>query len=273
MSRERNNGSSMQSEYLYEFRKRKNQLIASEIDPFLDDLPVGEGLPGDSAFLEAFRYRKSQRLGEELNVIQQEMGETFTGVERSGETDAPENEPVFNPVIELRKNKGSGKYIAVLLLFAATLGAIYFISGKKKSDEITGDPDAVISFVSVSGSDTPETVESDGSGTTSADVSSAGSAEKTTATTSLRVSSDEASSEDPSGLKELNPGDNNEDVRKMQLRLAELGYLPQSSCTGFYGDYTQKRLKQFQKKAGLKQTGIADVQTLRRLYADDAPKR
>ena len=69
----------------------------------------------------------------------------------------------------------------------------------------------------------------------------------------------------------LRLGSKGEDVRNMQLRLKELGYLQENSCTGYYGDYTQKIIKRFQKKAGLKATGVADPQTLERLYADDAP--
>ena len=73
-------------------------------------------------------------------------------------------------------------------------------------------------------------------------------------------------------LKALRPGVENDDVMRMQKRLAELGYITEESCTGFYGEYTKKRLKIFQKNAGLKENGIASVETLKRLYAEDAPK-
>ena len=69
----------------------------------------------------------------------------------------------------------------------------------------------------------------------------------------------------------LSPGEQNDDVMKMQKRLAELGYISKKSCTGYYGDNTKKMIKMFQEKAGLKKTGIADSETLERLYADDAP--
>lgn len=75
-----------------------------------------------------------------------------------------------------------------------------------------------------------------------------------------------------SSYQTLKMGDKNDDVKKMQDRLLKLGYIGAESCTGYFGDYTQKVVKRFQKKAGLTQTGIADNETLTRLYADDAPK-
>lgn len=69
----------------------------------------------------------------------------------------------------------------------------------------------------------------------------------------------------------LSPGQQNDDVMIMQKRLAQLGYIKIDSCTGYYGEITEKMVKMFQQKAGLKQTGIADSETLARLYADDAP--
>lgn len=75
-----------------------------------------------------------------------------------------------------------------------------------------------------------------------------------------------------SDYQTLKMGDKNKDVKKMQDRLFTLGYIGEGSCTGYFGDYTEKIVKRFQKKAGLDQTGIADNETLTRLYADDAPK-
>ena len=69
----------------------------------------------------------------------------------------------------------------------------------------------------------------------------------------------------------LHREDKNEDVFKMQQRLCQLGYLNISGCTGYYGNITAKKIKLFQKNAGLEVTGDADEETLRRLYADDAP--
>ena len=70
----------------------------------------------------------------------------------------------------------------------------------------------------------------------------------------------------------LKTGDKNKNVTEMQKRLAALGYIDDKSCTGYFGEYTEKIVRRFQKKAGLPETGIADSETLTRLYADDAPK-
>ena len=70
----------------------------------------------------------------------------------------------------------------------------------------------------------------------------------------------------------LKKGDQSDDVLNMQKRLCKLGYMDAESCTGYFGPFTEKRIKMFQKKAGLPQTGAADSDTLTRLYADDAPK-
>lgn len=100
----------------------------------------------------------------------------------------------------------------------------------------------------------PASVSSDEAGTT-ATTETASSTETTEATKYKAIPFKETS----------------DDVKKMQTRLYELGYIDIGSCTGYFGSYTQKVLKRFQKAAGLKQTGEADVETLTRLYADDAP--
>ena len=107
---------------------------------------------------------------------------------------------------------------------------------------------------------TAETTTAESSKTTATVESTTESVAKTTTTTAENE------------LKALRPGVENDDVMRMQKRLAELGYITEQSCTGFYGEYTKKRLKIFQKNAGLKENGIASVETLKRLYAEDAPK-
>ena len=94
-----------------------------------------------------------------------------------------------------------------------------------------------------------------------------------TTTTTAETPTETTASAAETAYKALQPGEESKDVMKMQKRLTALGYMNAESCTGYYGDFTKKRLKQFQKKAGLQQTGIADEATLERLYADDAPKR
>ena len=50
-------------------------------------------------------------------------------------------------------------------------------------------------------------------------------------------------------------------VKELQTRLGELGYLTKGKPDGDYGNNTEKAVKQFQKDAGLKQTGVADEAT------------
>ena len=60
-------------------------------------------------------------------------------------------------------------------------------------------------------------------------------------------------------------------VTNLQARLSELGYLT-SAIDGDYGNKTKTAVQKFQEKAGLKATGIADVETQEKLFAPDAPK-
>ena len=60
------------------------------------------------------------------------------------------------------------------------------------------------------------------------------------------------------------------DVQIIQTRLGELGYYV-GTDTGYFGVYTETCLKEFQNKAGLNITGIADDETLRLLSSEDAP--
>lgn len=91
-------------------------------------------------------------------------------------------------------------------------------------------------------------------------------------TTSTMSFTDSTETEPTSPVyKMLKLGEKSDEVKKMQLRLKKLGYISQNSCTGYYGDYTENIIKLFQKKAGLKATGIADSKTLEVLYSDDAP--
>lgn len=61
------------------------------------------------------------------------------------------------------------------------------------------------------------------------------------------------------------------DILALQERLIELGYM-QAPGDGFYGYWTKATVQEFQKRVGLEETGIADEQTMNRLFADDAPK-
>lgn len=61
------------------------------------------------------------------------------------------------------------------------------------------------------------------------------------------------------------------DILILQDRLIELGYM-QPPGDGLYGYWTKACIKEFQRRAGLAQTGIADEKTMAALYADDAPR-
>ena len=70
----------------------------------------------------------------------------------------------------------------------------------------------------------------------------------------------------------LESGDSGEDVKKLQKRLIELGYLT-GGADGKYGSGTKDAVKAFQKAVGLKQNGVANADTQKELYADTAPKK
>lgn len=61
-------------------------------------------------------------------------------------------------------------------------------------------------------------------------------------------------------------------VRRLQQRLADLGYL-NSEIDGDFGKKTKTAVQLFQQSAGIEITGIADVDTQIALFADDAPKK
>ena len=73
-----------------------------------------------------------------------------------------------------------------------------------------------------------------------------------------------------SGLS-LKLDDENDNVKAMQQRLFDLGYITdKDNVTGYYGKVTQKAVKDFQKASGLKQSGTADHKTLTALFKSDA---
>ncbi|MCR5635863.1 MAG: peptidoglycan-binding protein [Clostridiales bacterium] len=60
------------------------------------------------------------------------------------------------------------------------------------------------------------------------------------------------------------------DVEKLQKRLKTLGFFD-TDVTDFYGSVTQSAVCEFQEAASLDITGVADEETLKAVYADDAP--
>lgn len=71
----------------------------------------------------------------------------------------------------------------------------------------------------------------------------------------------------------LKAEDENANVKKMQQRLYDLGYITdKENITGFYGDVSKSAVKAFQKNNGIKQTGTADNATLVALFDSNAKK-
>lgn len=69
----------------------------------------------------------------------------------------------------------------------------------------------------------------------------------------------------------LKKGSTGSDVKKMQTRLKELGYL-KDSADGDFGDATETAVKAFQAQNGLTVDGKAGTNTLNKLYSDSAKK-
>ena len=69
----------------------------------------------------------------------------------------------------------------------------------------------------------------------------------------------------------LRRGDDNERVARLQRRLKELKYY-NGPVDGYFGRETKDAVALFQKKVGLKPTGVATVRTQMLLFDDDAPE-
>lgn len=89
------------------------------------------------------------------------------------------------------------------------------------------------------------------------------------AASSQPPSSDAAS--EPARPVRVDAQSSREEILALQDRLIALGYM-QPPGDGFYGYWTKVTVKEFQKRAGLEETGIADETTLNRMFAEDAPK-
>lgn len=74
-----------------------------------------------------------------------------------------------------------------------------------------------------------------------------------------------------SGYTTLVRGDSGDNVRSLQSRLKELGYLS-GSVDGSFGGQTESAVKAFQKALGLTQSGVASSSLQEKLFAADAPK-
>lgn len=68
----------------------------------------------------------------------------------------------------------------------------------------------------------------------------------------------------------LKSGSKGEEVKALQARLKELGYL-ETEPDGDFGNATRKAVKTFQKTAGIDADGLAGKETQRLLFSEDAP--
>ena len=71
----------------------------------------------------------------------------------------------------------------------------------------------------------------------------------------------------------LKAEDENDNVKAMQKRLYDLGYITdKENITGFYGEISQAAVEEFQKNNGIKETGTANNETLTAMFSNDAEK-
>ena len=76
---------------------------------------------------------------------------------------------------------------------------------------------------------------------------------------------------DPTDYYDLFTGDAAWAVALVQNRLTELGYLPEESADGIFGEGTAQGVRLFQVEMGRAASGVADVATQKALFAADAP--
>lgn len=69
----------------------------------------------------------------------------------------------------------------------------------------------------------------------------------------------------------MKTGDSGSDVKALQLRLSELGYMKEKYATGYFGDITREAVERFQTMAGLEADGIAGPATMKKLNSSSAP--
>ena len=75
-----------------------------------------------------------------------------------------------------------------------------------------------------------------------------------------------------STYEQLKKHDKGEEVRQLQTRLMELGYLEIDETTDYFGSSTEYAVELFQRQHSLKQDGVAGSETLKLLYSKDAEK-
>ena len=93
--------------------------------------------------------------------------------------------------------------------------------------------------------------------------------EETTAPAEEKKDDEKKADEEEKSSINFKSGDENDDVKAIQGKLAELKYFDVDP-TGFYGDYTVQTVMNFQLANGLEATGIIDEATYKLLFSADA---
>ena len=256
---------------------RFHSLGRSTIQIDSDDLDFNDAFDSDIDFSDDFssvNYDAPAKSADSFSPERSGFTENKAGTPSKPEHKAPsvrsksqsKSKPVGNDKNDKNKKRNAKVAIALSVLAIAVCGFV-LISKMNKDTETIEEQDIPVFSETESTTGSAESDEVYAS--TAAVVSTTAATTKSTTESSAETTTTTAARD----LKALRPGAENDDVLRMQKRLAELGYITEESCTGYYGEYTKKHLKQFQENAGLKQTGIADGNTLKRLYADDAPRR
>lgn len=125
----------------------------------------------------------------------------------------------------------------------------------------------------------PELADSSDNAATDNNVAATTATTKTTDATDSSAAATEAvkSVADDYGIKleklSLKYEDDNDNVKAMQQRLFDLGYVDdEENVTGYYGDVSKAAVKAFQTNNGIKATGTADNATLVAMFAENAVK-
>ena len=92
----------------------------------------------------------------------------------------------------------------------------------------------------------------------------------TTTTTAAQTTSTKATTTTTASTS-LKKGMSGEDVKEVQKRLIELGFMT-AKATGYYGKKTEQAVKAFQEAAGLTADGVVGSGTKAKLFSDSAPR-
>ena len=237
-------------------------------EPNSDSTLLTSGLDSHSSL--AFYDRKSDSF-QSNSDMHSDSGRSKGGfVSNAVKSNTTNNSGMADKKNEQKKSSKGKAKVVVWFCVVVMIVCGFIVISKARSDSLISDDENISSY-------TEDHANSDITQTTDPNENTADGTEENSTTASKDESTTESTEAETTTTsatkhyKALTPGKRNDAVLKMQKRLCELGYITENSCTGYYGEFTEKRLKLFQKKAGLNQTGIADSETLARLYSSDAP--